>query len=109
MVTDVWDVKNLPEITSGRGGMGNAVIKDSKMYVFGGELPFKVDGVGKSPKNTLNLVDVIDLSTGTWDVSVDDKITPRHGLCSVEYQGSAYVISGGENAGRGFSKKTEKV
>jgi N-acetylneuraminic acid mutarotase len=78
---DSWQTG--PPISEGRGGLAAAVL-DGRIYVFGGELPFRV----------LNLTEMYDPATNSWWVKAPMP-TGRHGLGAVAVGNRIYVVSGG--------------
>ncbi|MDP9175904.1 MAG: carbohydrate-binding protein [Planctomycetota bacterium] len=82
-----------------RGGMGKSVYYNGEFYIFGGET---ATGLGATPNNVYNLVNIYNPLTNTWRAGAPMP-TPRHGIFPLLYDGRIFVPGGGAQSGFSLS------
>lgn len=96
-VTNTWDHDGIPgfphvdPMPTPRGGMGQAVYDNERIYVFGGETINDVDATGR---RVYRKVEVFNVVNGTWS-ELEDMPIGMHGIWPVKHDGKIYIATGG--------------
>ena len=98
-VSDTWETSKdedteLLDMEFDRGGMGNAVYYDGRIYIFGGETDWDNYSDLANANGTFDIVDIYDIENNSWSRG-ESMIYARHGMFPVLYENAIYIAAGG--------------